>query len=51
MSTVEEFRTGIRGRQRLFLFSRAGTPYAGSDGIRRAITAERVLGPPKESRP
>uniref|UniRef100_A0AAU2W1L7 Uncharacterized protein n=1 Tax=Streptomyces sp. NBC_00008 TaxID=2903610 RepID=A0AAU2W1L7_9ACTN len=47
MSTVEEFRTGIRGRQRLFLFSRADTPAP----VRRDITAERVLGPPKESRP
>lgn len=54
MSSVEESRTGVRGRladrQRLFPFSRADTGHAASDGIRRTLIAERILGLPKEVR-
>ncbi|MFJ7586195.1 acyl-CoA dehydrogenase family protein [Streptomyces sp. NPDC097617] len=36
--------------QRLFLFSRADTIYAGSDEIQRTLIAERILGLPQEVR-
>ena len=34
--------------QRLFLFSRADTIYAGSNQIQRSLIAERALGLPKD---
>ncbi|MFE9482650.1 hypothetical protein ACFYNM_29040 [Streptomyces spororaveus] len=57
MSSVEEFRTGVWGWLRTHLAGgfaahkgRGGPVRAGSDGIRRTLVAERVLGLPKEVR-
>ena len=42
---------GLTRLQKLFLFSRADTIYAGSNQIQRNIIGERALGLPKEPRP
>jgi alkylation response protein AidB-like acyl-CoA dehydrogenase len=41
----------LSGLQRLFLFTRADTIYAGSNQIQRNLIAERALGLPREPRP
>jgi alkylation response protein AidB-like acyl-CoA dehydrogenase len=41
---------GLGRLQRLFLFSRADTIYAGSNQIQRNLIAERALGLPREAR-
>ncbi len=40
----------LSGLQRLFLFTRSDTIYAGSNQIQRNIIAERALGMPREPR-
>ena len=42
---------GLSRLQRLFLFTRSDTIYAGTNQIQRNIIAERALGLPRESRP
>jgi alkylation response protein AidB-like acyl-CoA dehydrogenase len=42
---------GLSALQRMYLFTRADTIYAGSNEIQRNIIAERALGLPKEPRP
>jgi alkylation response protein AidB-like acyl-CoA dehydrogenase len=41
----------LSGLQRLFLFTRSDTIYAGSNQIQRNLIAERALGLPREPRP
>ena len=40
----------LTGLQRLYLFSRSDTVYAGSNQIQRNIIAQRALGLPREPR-
>jgi alkylation response protein AidB-like acyl-CoA dehydrogenase len=41
----------LTGLQRMFLFTRSDTIYAGTNQIQRNIIAERALGMPREPRP
>lgn len=52
MGPDAEFLSGdeTNGLQKMFLFSRADTIYAGTNQIQRNIIAERALGMPKEPR-
>jgi alkylation response protein AidB-like acyl-CoA dehydrogenase len=46
----EGFPYQLGALQRLFLFTRAETIYAGSNQIQRNLIAERALGLPREPR-
>jgi alkylation response protein AidB-like acyl-CoA dehydrogenase len=54
MGPEAEFAQGapydLNGLQRMFLFTRSDTIYAGSNQIQRNIMSERVLGLPREPR-
>ena len=48
---AEEAPYGLNRLQRMYLFSRSDTIYAGSNQIQRNIISERALGMPREPRP
>ena len=48
---AEEAPYGLSMLQRMYLFTRSDTIYAGSNQIQRNIISERALGMPKEPRP
>ena len=48
---AEDFPYELSQLQRMYLFVRSDTIYAGSNQIQRNIISERALGMPREARP